>query len=107
MLMFISYTRFRTVSDPLNYKPKSKIQTLIAILVSLFMGIFWSAAPIFGWSHYSLEGALISCSVEWHKRTASVLSYNIVITVFVYILPLIVFTFTSIRIFVMVCLFLF
>ena len=103
ILMFISYTRFRTVSDPLNYKANSTIQTMIAILVSLFFGIFWATAPILGWSHYSLEGAMISCSVEWHEKTASVFSYNIAITTFVYFLPLVVFIFNSARIFYMVC----
>ena len=32
------------------------------------MGIFWAIIPLFGWSEYSLEGALISCSVEWNKK---------------------------------------
>ena len=102
ILMFISYTRYRTVSDPLNYKAHSKVQTAIACVVSISIGIFWSSAPVIGWSHYSLEGALISCSIEWHERTASVMSYNILIALFVYLLPLGIFCFTSARVYYLV-----
>ena len=102
ILMFISYTRYRTVSDPLNYKAHSQSETIIAAFVSMSIGFFWSMAPIVGWSHYSLEGALISCSIEWHERTASVISYNIMISIFVYLLPLAIFTFTSAKVYYMV-----
>ena len=62
------------------------------------MGIFWAIIPLFGWSEYSLEGALISCSVEWNKRTTSVISYNISITVLVYLIPLLVIIITNAKI---------
>ena len=100
--MFISYTRYIKIKNPLNCKANLKVQTFVAILISTFMGIFWSVTPTLGWSYYSLEGALISCSVEWHERTVSVLSYKIVITIFVYLVPLIVFIFTSMKIFYIV-----
>ena len=64
------------------------MQECACILISFIIGIFWALAPIFGWSEYSLEGALISCSVEWNKRTTSVMSYNISIAIFVYLFPL-------------------
>ena len=51
--------------------------------------------PFFGWSEYSLEGVMISCSVEWNKKTLSVMSYNITITVFVYLLPLATLIYTN------------
>ena len=79
----------------------SRLLTFVANL-SISIGIFWSSAPVIGWSHYSLEGALISCSIEWHERTASVMSYNILIALFVYLLPLGIFCFTSARVYYLV-----
>lgn len=40
-----------------------------------------------GWSYYSLEGALTSCSVEWKDKSWNVITYNITIFVFVFIIP--------------------
>ena len=50
--------------------------------------------PFFGWSEYTLEGLMISCSVEWNKKTLTVISYNICILIFVYLIPLLSFVFT-------------
>jgi hypothetical protein len=71
---------------------------MIAIIVSLSFGLFFSIVPIFGWSEYSLEGLNISCSVEWNKKTPSVISYNITIFIMVYFLPLFILIFTNTRI---------
>jgi c-opsin len=67
-----------------------KFEEDTSILISILIGIFWAIVPLFGWSEYSLEGAMISCSVEWNKRTASIMSYNISIALFVFILPLVI-----------------
>jgi hypothetical protein len=100
-------------SEGISYKI-----TIITILISILSGFFWyhfnyfnisikkiiffklirAVVPFFGWSEYSLEGAMISCSVEWNKRTPSVLSYNISIAIFVYFLPLVLFFFTNTKI---------
>ena len=66
------------------------------------MGLFWACLPFFGWSEYSLEGALISCSVEWNKRTVSVISYNICITIFVFFIPVILLISTNTKILLIV-----
>ena len=100
--MFIAYTRYKTVNDPLSTITHSKTKSFVAIGLSLACGAFWSFLPLLGWSHYSLEGALISCSVEWNEKSVSVLSYNIAITIFVFVVPLIVFIFTSARVFYIV-----
>jgi hypothetical protein len=65
------------------------MQDCLCILISVVIGLFWALGPLFGWSEYSLEGAMISCSVEWNKRTLLVMSYNTSIAVFVYFFPLI------------------
>ena len=68
----------------------------------LFGGLFWSVMPLLGWSEYALEGAQTTCSVEWNKRTANVLSYNIAIFVFVFFVPLVYICITNFKLFIVV-----
>ena len=39
--------------------------SLAVMLLCLGFGIFWAIVPLYGWSYYSLEAGLTSCSVEW------------------------------------------
>ncbi len=71
---------------------------LFKIYASFIFNNNRAVMPLIGWSEYSLEGAMISCSVEWNKRTPSIISYNITIFIFVYIFPLFLFIFTNTRI---------
>lgn len=71
----------------MNIKNLNKKNLLIAVCISLACGLFWSLMPLFGWSHYSLEDSYISCSVEWKERTFNVISYNICIFAFVFVIP--------------------
>ena len=67
----------------------------LAIIFSLTLGLVWSALPMFGWSEYSFEGVKISCSVEWNKKTTSVISYNICTFFIVFVMPLFMFIYTK------------
>ncbi len=58
--------------------------------------------PIFGWSHYSVEGLKVGCSVEWSERTPNVISYNMTIFVAVFLLPVSVLFFTNAKLIYMV-----
>ena len=69
---------------------------LIGIVLSVAIGLFWSVVPMFGWSYYSLEGALTSCSVEWEDRSFNVVSYNVAIFTGVYFIPFLVIIITGI-----------
>ena len=68
----------------------SKKSYSLAIAISITISLFWTIAPMFGWSYYSLEGALTTCSVEWEDRSFNVQSYNIAMFVGVYFIPLII-----------------
>lgn len=70
----------------------------------MLIGIFWAIMPIFGWSQYKHEGLMISCSVEWKKKTPTVISYNICIILFVYIIPLVAFIYSNSKIIIAVSL---
>ena len=69
---------------------------IICIIISVGIGLFWSVVPMFGWSYYSLESSLTTCSVEWEDRSLNVVSYNVSIFAVVYLIPLIVIIITGI-----------
>lgn len=73
-----------------------------AVFGCILIGLFWATMPLLGWSHYSLEGAYTSCSVEWRERSASVTSYNITIFGVVYLVPVVLIVFTNARLVSMV-----
>ncbi|RNA19352.1 melanopsin [Brachionus plicatilis] len=102
LLTAISFERFYIIYKPLSIKTLNyKFSIIIIIFCSLF-GSLWAAFPVLGWSHYSLEGALTSCSVEWNERTVNVVSYNITIFTFVYVLPLCAIIFSNIKLIIMI-----
>ncbi|CAL8104565.1 unnamed protein product [Orchesella dallaii] len=47
--------------------------------------LFWTGAPLVGWSSYTFEPTRISCSFDWNDRTIGGISYVIGTTVFCYI----------------------
>ena len=63
--------------------------TYKTIALCLALSLIWSVSPFFGWSYYSLEGGLTSCSVEWSDSNWNVYSYNITVWIFAFIIPLI------------------
>ena len=77
-------------------------KTFILIGFCFLIGMLCAGAPLFGWSYYSLEGALTSCSVEWAERSFSVFSYNIFIFVCSFLIPFIIIVFTNIRLLIIV-----
>ncbi len=70
---------------------------LIAITISAVLSLIWTLLPLFGWSFYSLKGGKISCSIEWEEHSFNVISYNITIFIFVFILPAIIIFITNLK----------
>ncbi len=65
------------------------------IAICILLGVFWASLPLFGWSHYSLESGLTSCSVEWAERSFNVYSYNVTIFIFVFVIPVFIIVFCN------------
>lgn len=68
-----------------------------SIVTSCVFGIAWPIMPLLGWSRYSLEGDLTSCSIEWAERSFNVISYNMTILVFVLIIPVSIIIYCDIK----------
>ena len=93
----ISYVRYDILKKQKNEKSIGNVLIIKAVVISLAFSLFWSAMPIFGWSHYSLENGLVSCSVEYNEKSFNVISYNIGMFIFVFILPFGITIFASIK----------
>ena len=87
MMSIISFERYYVLKDPSNMKKINKKTVSTAILVSLFLSLFWSIMPLVGWSKYTIEDALCACSIEWKEKNLNVISYNVSIFIFVFLLP--------------------
>lgn len=102
LMTAISFQRFYILYKPFNIRNISYKISLIIVFVCILYGLMWSLFPVFGWSYYTLEGSLTSCGVEWRKQNFNLNSFKIAIFVFVYLIPLIVIIFTSIKLVLMV-----
>ena len=78
--------------------------TTITVICCALLSLIWTILPLIGWSYYSVESTGISCSVEWQDRSLNVITYNITIFSFVFIIPLIILLVTNIKIIIMVIL---
>ena len=74
-------------------------KTLRSIGLSCILGVIWPIMPLLGWSHYSLEGNLTSCSIEWSEKSFNVISYNITILICVFIIPVVALDCPALRLF--------
>jgi hypothetical protein len=97
LMAVLSLERYYIICKPLNIRKLSAKTNLVSITACTLNGLLWAVLPLLGWSHYALEGANTSCSVEWRERSVNVMSYNIVIFCLVYLLPLGVILFTNAR----------
>lgn len=88
LTMSMSIERYVVLKKPSLLKKLTFNTNFKVISLCAFFSILWAVLPFFGWSYYTLEGALTSCSVEWADRSPNVVSYNIAIWIFGLIVPL-------------------
>lgn len=100
--LFFIFERFILVYKPMSIKQLDYKKTIISIAVCFMIGFFCASAPLFGWSYYSLEGSLTSCSIEWKSRSFNVVTYNMFCMVTVYFLPVTIITYTNIKLLLIV-----
>lgn len=102
LLTAISFERWYVIVEPFKQRHFTIKTTLVIILSCCLFSLIWCVAPLLGWSHYSLELSLVTCSVEWHDKSWNVVSYNIFIFGFVYLIPLIILIYTNIKLIIIV-----
>ena len=95
--------RYYIIAKPLNIKTITYKTTGLLILAVLVKVLFFTIVPLIGWSRYSLELSLIQCGVEWAERSWNVQSYNFVIFITDYVLPVGLVSFCSYKLIAIVC----
>ncbi|MFT7802128.1 pinopsin-like [Arapaima gigas] len=87
-LSFLSYERYSAVTCPSKVDVSDYRKTRLFISGSWLYSLLWTVPPLLGWSSYGPEGPGTTCSVQWHQRSASGVSYIICLFVFCLLLPL-------------------
>ncbi|KAM4585942.1 teleost multiple tissue opsin 3a [Fundulus diaphanus] len=87
-LSVLSYERYSTVLH------SSKVDVSDFRKAWLFIGgtwvysLLWTLPPFLGWSSYGPEGPGTTCSVQWHLRSPTSVSYVLCLFIFCLLLPL-------------------
>ena len=85
------------IYKPMSMSSLSLKKIWLAVGICTFLALICAGAPFFGWSYYSMEGSLTSCSVEWADRSFSVVSYNIFIFIITYVAPVLIISITNFK----------
>lgn len=97
LLVALSIERLYIIYEPLSVRYVNRSLYVKAVVACILLGLVWPLLPLFGWSHYSFEGYDTSCSVEWSERSMNVISYNITILFFVFVIPLLILVYTNVK----------
>lgn len=87
MMTAISVQRFLIIYKPFLIRKMTYKVSFSMIALCIALGAFWAILPLLGWSHYSLEAGLTSCSVEWAERSYNVYTYNLAIFIIGFSVP--------------------
>ena len=87
LMVGISYVRYDILSRELDLKTVNTRIILNSVAISSLLSLFWSLAPLLGWSSYTLEEGLVSCSAKYNEQSWNVVSYNMAMLLFVYFMP--------------------
>ncbi|XP_057313535.1 rhodopsin, G0-coupled-like [Hydractinia symbiolongicarpus] len=81
------------IVDLIKTSPSQKYNLLKINLLALSAwgyAAFWSFSPICGWSRYVLERSGNRCTLDWTLKTSNAKSYVYSISIFCYVLPIII-----------------
>nr|ANN11824.1 long wavelength sensitive opsin 1 [Chrysobothris lateralis]ANN11828.1 long wavelength sensitive opsin 1 [Chrysobothris lateralis]APY20574.1 long wavelength sensitive opsin 1 [Chrysobothris lateralis] len=84
----IALDRYNVIVKGLSAKPLTFKGALFQIFLCWSSSLFWTVAPVVGWSRYVPEGNLTACGTDYLASDWVTHSYLILYTVFCYFLPL-------------------
>ena len=94
----LSYLRLVIVRKSNNSELISKKKALWkAFLICFILSLFWALCPLVGWSYYSVEEHMLSCSIAHDEKNLNVVTYNICAFVFGFILPSCITIYTNLK----------
>lgn len=77
--------RYKTLKHQITENNKINIKPVVSL--SFILSLFWSTLPLLDWSYYSLEDSFVACSVEYNEKSINVITYNVGMFTFVFVVP--------------------
>ncbi|XP_027864052.1 teleost multiple tissue opsin 3a [Xiphophorus couchianus] len=87
-LSVLSYERYNTVLRSSKVDVSDFRKAWLFIGGTWFYSLLWTLPPFLGWSSYGPEGPGTTCSVQWHLRSPTSVSYVLCLFIFCLLLPL-------------------
>ncbi|XP_051274839.1 teleost multiple tissue opsin 3a [Dicentrarchus labrax] len=99
-LSVLSYERYTTVLRCSKVDISDFRKAWFCIGGSWLYSLLWTLPPFLGWSSYGPEGPGTTCSVQWHLRSPTSISYVLCLFIFCLLLPLLLMVYSYGRILV-------
>ena len=99
-LSILSYERYTTVLRSSQADVSDFRKARLCVGGSWLYSLLWTVPPLLGWSSYGPEGPGTTCSVQWHLRSPSSVSYVLCLFIFCLLLPLLLMVYSYGRILV-------
>ncbi|XP_035524602.1 teleost multiple tissue opsin 3a [Morone saxatilis] len=99
-LSVLSYERYTTVLRCSKVDISDFRKAWFCVGGSWLYSLLWTLPPFLGWSSYGPEGPGTTCSVQWHLRSPTSISYVLCLFIFCLLLPLLLMVYSYGRILV-------
>ncbi|XP_045886756.1 pinopsin-like isoform X2 [Micropterus dolomieu] len=99
-LSVLSYERYTTVLHSSTDDISDFRKAWLCVVGSWLYSLLWTLPPFLGWSSYGPEGPGTTCSVQWHLRSPTSVSYVLCLFIFCLLLPLLLMVYSYGRILV-------
>ncbi|KAF1384902.1 hypothetical protein PFLUV_G00125000 [Perca fluviatilis] len=97
-LSVLSYERYAAVLCSSLVDMSNFRKAWLCVGGSWLYSLFWTLPPILGWGSYGPEGPGTTCSVQWHLRSPTSVSYVLCLFIFCLLLPLLLMVYSYGRI---------
>ncbi|XP_007238987.3 teleost multiple tissue opsin 3a [Astyanax mexicanus] len=87
-LSVLSYERYMAVLRATKPDTSDFRKAWRCVAGAWLYSLVWTLPPFLGWSSYGPEGPGTTCSVQWHQRSPSSVSYVVCLFIFCLVLPL-------------------
>ncbi|XP_061755991.1 teleost multiple tissue opsin 3a [Nerophis ophidion] len=101
-LSVLSYERYVTVLRSSQVDMSDFRKAWLCVGGCWLYALLWTLPPLLGWSSYGPEGPGTTCSVQWHLRSPSSVSYVVCLFLFCLLLPLLLMLYSYARILITV-----
>ncbi|XP_028271757.1 teleost multiple tissue opsin 3a [Parambassis ranga] len=99
-LSVLSYERYTAVLHSSQVDISDFRKAWMCVGGSWLYSLLWTLPPLLGWSSYGPEGPGTTCSVQWHLRSPTSVSYVLCLFIFCLLLPLLLMVYSYGRILV-------